>query len=165
MGAPMQPVPFDPHGVGMAVNRLSSGARKAGKVALAVLTAVLESDDVAEIVVQGRIHGVPGVAALVGSKVVLVNERFWKPEVISLPLAGAVQAQGWQDDRTATVLIADGTQQEVIERIPDRLLAVEFAQRVRDRVANLAGHGAAPAAPVAPPAPAAPVAPPPPGPV
>jgi hypothetical protein len=146
---------MDPHGVGMAANRLSSGARRAGKVALAVLTAVLEPEDVAEIVIQGRVHGVPGVAALVGTKVVLVNERFWKPEVLILQLGTSVQVQGWQDERTATVLMADGNQQEVVERVPDRLLAVEFAQRVRDRVAHVAAQGAAgaPAAPGMPPQP------------
>jgi hypothetical protein len=152
MGAPVPPTPqvFDPHRVGLAAGRLGSGAKRAGKVALAVLTAVLEPDDVVEIVVQGRVHGVPGVAALAGSKVVLVNERFWKPEVITLTLDGSVQVQGWQDDRTATVMIGDANQREVVERIPDRALAVELAQRVRDRIAVLATN--APVAPATAPA-------------
>jgi len=140
IGPPPGPPVYDPHGVGHTVARLGSGAKRAGKVSFAVLGAVLEGEDVVEIVVQGKLRGVPGVAALVGSKLVFVNERSWKPDVVVLPLAATVQVQGWQDDRTATVLVADGDRQEVVERIPDRLLAVEFAQRVRDRVASLASQ-------------------------
>jgi hypothetical protein len=139
----MQPAPqiFDPHRVGLHVNRLGSGAKRAGKVSFAVLTAMLDPEDVAEIVIQGRVHGIPGAAALVGSKIVLANERFWKPEVIVVELDGTTQIQGWQDDRSATVMISDAEHRLVVERIPDRLLAVEFAQRARDRIAGLLGPG------------------------
>jgi hypothetical protein len=136
----MAPQVYDPHGIGHTVARLGSGARRAGKVAFAVLGASLEPDDVVEILIQGKLRGVPGVGALVGTKLVFVNERTWKPDVLVLPLAPTVQVQGWQDERTATVLVADGDRQEVVERIPDRLIAVEFAQRVRDRVAALANQ-------------------------
>jgi hypothetical protein len=71
---------------------------------------------------------------------VFVNERTWKPDVLVLRLSSTVQVQGWQDERTATVLVADGDRQEVVERIPDRLIAVEFAQRVRDRVAAISSQ-------------------------
>jgi hypothetical protein len=137
----------DPHGIGQAVGRLGSGARRGGKVAFAVLGAVLEPDDVVEIVVQGRLHGVPGAAALVGSKLVLVNERQWKPDVIVITIGNALQVQGWQDERTASVLLTVGGQQEVIERIPDRLLAVELAQRIRERIGQLAAQAQAQAEP------------------
>jgi hypothetical protein len=132
----------DPHGVGQAVNRMSSGAKRSGKIAFAVLASVLEEGDVVEIVVQGRLHGVPGAAALVGSKLVLVNERQWKPDVVVITIGNALQVQGWQDDRTASVLLTVGGQQEVVERIPDRLLAVEFAQRIRERIGQLAAQQA-----------------------
>jgi hypothetical protein len=139
-GAPAGPPVYDPHGVGHTVARLGSGSKKAGKVSFAVLGAALEPEDVVEILIQGKLRGVPGVAALVGSKLLFVNERTWKPDVVVVPVTATVQVQGWQDDRTATVLIADGERQEVVERIPDRLLAVEFAQRVRDRVAAVANQ-------------------------
>jgi len=143
MGPPPGPPVYDPNGVGHTVGRLGSGAKRAGKVSFAVLGALLEAEDVVEILVQGKLRGVPGVAALVGSKLVFVNERSWKPDVVVLPLTPTVQVQGWQDDRSATVLVADGDRQEVVERIPDRLLAVEFAQRVRDRVVAIAAQPAA----------------------
>ena len=128
---------YDPHSIGHTVARLGSSARRGGKVAFAVLGASLDPDDVVEIVIQGKLRGVPGVGALVGSKVIFVNERVWKPDVLVLQLSATVQVQGWQDERTATVMVADGDRQEVVERIPDRLIAVEFAQRVRDRVAAI----------------------------
>ena len=140
MAAPAAPPVYDPHGIGHTVARLGSGARRAGKVAFAVLGASLEPDDVVEVLVQGKLRGVPGVGALVGSKLVFVNERVWKPDVLVLRLSSTVQVQGWQDERTATVMVADGDRQEVVERIPDRLIAVEFAQRVRDRVAALSSQ-------------------------
>jgi len=124
----------DPHAVGQAATRLGGGGRRTGKVSALILAAVLEPEDVVEIVVSGRLRGLNGVGALVGSKVVLVNEREWKPDVLVVPVSAALQVQGWQDDRFATLLFQDGEHQEVLERIPDRLLAIEFAQRVRDRV-------------------------------
>jgi hypothetical protein len=64
-GGPDGPVVVDPHGLGLLVSRLSSGARRAGKVACAVLATVLEDGDVVGVLVQGRFRGDPGVAALV----------------------------------------------------------------------------------------------------
>ena len=134
---------IDPHGVGYTATRLGSGGRRAGKIPFLLLAAVLEDEDVVEILVSGKLHGLAGAAALVGSKIVLVNDREWKPEVIVLPIGSTMQVQGWQDDRSATLLFADGERQEVVERIPDRLIAIEFAQRVRDRVAAIAAERAA----------------------
>jgi hypothetical protein len=121
----------DPHALAVSVNRLGGGARRAGKVALAVLSALLEEGEVVAVVVQGRFRGVPAVAALVEGKVMLVNERQWKPDVAVLPVDGNLVVQGWQDERTATLTFVTGDRHEVIERIGDRGLAIEMAQRIR----------------------------------
>jgi hypothetical protein len=134
---------IDPHGVGYNSTRLGPGARRSGKGPFLLMAAVLGDEDVTEILVAGRFHGLSGAAALVGSKIVLVNDREWKPEVVVLQITPAMQVQGWQDDRTATLLFADGERQEVVERIADRPIAIEFAQRVRDRVATIAAEQAA----------------------
>jgi hypothetical protein len=143
---PMGPAPMpqlmDPHAIGQAVARLGSKAKRDGKVAFAVMSAVLEEGDVVEIVVQGRVRGVPGVAALVGSKLVFVNERWWKPEVVVMPITSGLQVQGLQDDRSATVVVSEANRQEVIELISDKLIAVEFAHRVRDRTAAISAQTA-----------------------
>jgi hypothetical protein len=135
----MPPQFYDPHGVGQASARMGNGGRRIAKVSSLILAAVLEPEDVVEILVSGKHRGLNAVVALAGSKVLLVNEHEWKPDVLVMPVNGALQVQGWQDDRFATLLFQDGERQEVLERIPDRLLAIEFAQRVRDRAAANAG--------------------------
>ncbi|HEX6420509.1 MAG TPA: hypothetical protein VFZ77_18560 [Acidimicrobiales bacterium] len=137
----------------MSAARLSGSARRAGKVALAVLAAALDEGDVVAVVVQGRVRGVPGAAALVGGKVVLANERQWKPDVVTLPVDGDLVVQGWQDERTASLTFVSGGTQEVVDRIGDRALAVEFAQRVRH------AQGLAEVAPSVPPVPPPPPVP------
>src|SRR5690606_38489506 len=104
-------------GLGLSVSRLGSGARRAGKVALAVLSTVLEDGDVVAVVVQGRFRGETAVAALVEGKVLIVNDRQWKPDVVVLPVDAQLVVQGWQDERTASLTFVSGDRHEVIERI------------------------------------------------
>jgi hypothetical protein len=91
-----------------------------------------------EVVVQGRFRGASGVVALAGSKVVLVNDRQWKPEVVILAVGPHLQVQGWQDDRSASLTFVFPEGHERIDGIFDRPLAIEFAQRLRDRTAAAA---------------------------
>ena len=137
-GAPPAPPPQvnDPHGVGLAVGRLGSGGRRSGRVAFAVLAALLGEGDVVDVVVQGRFRGGPGVAALVGARVFVVNDRPWKPDVVVMPVGPDLQVQGWQDERTASLRFITPSGHELVDRIGDRVLAIELAQRVRDRTAQ-----------------------------
>ena len=146
---PPGPVVVDPHGLGMAAARLGGGARRAGKVALAVLATSLGEGDVVAVVVQGRFRGEAAVVALVDGKVVMANDRQWKPDVVTLAVAGDLVVHGWQDDRTATLTFAAGDRHEVVERIGDRGLAIEMAQRIR----HAQGADGAPPVPPVPPAP------------
>jgi hypothetical protein len=142
----------DPHGLGMAAARLGGGARRAGKVALAVLATNLQDGDVVAVVVQGRLRGEPAVAALVEDRVVVVNDRQWKPDVVTFPVDADLVVQGWQDDRTAALTFVSGDRHDVLERIGDRGLAVEMAQRIR----HLQGADGVPGVPPVPPAPPTP---------
>jgi len=148
-GPPPGPVMVDPHGLAVSVSRMSGGARRAGKVALAVLCAVLDEGDVVAVVVQGHLRGHAAVAALVDGRVVLVSDRQWKPEVVVLPVDGELTVQGWQDERTASLTFVAGGRHEVIERIGDRALAIELAQRVRH--AQGVAEPTSPSPPVPPP--------------
>jgi hypothetical protein len=148
-GAPPGPVIIDPHGIGMAVSRLSGGARRHAKVALAVLATALDDGDVVAVLVQGRFRGEAGLVALVEGKVVIVNERQWKPEVLVLPVDAELAVHGWQDDRTASLTFVSGEHHEVVERIGDRGLAIELAQRVRHALGG--GEQALPTPPAPPP--------------
>ncbi|MFO7280123.1 MAG: hypothetical protein C0P77_006925 [Thermoanaerobacterales bacterium] len=152
-GGPGGPVVVDPHGLGLAVSRLGGGARRAGKVALAVLAATLRDGDVVAVAVQGRFRGEQAVAALVEGRVVIVNDRQWKPDIVELPVDGSLVVQGWQDERSAVLTFISGDRHEVVERIGDRALAMELAQRIRWAQGQVEG---APPAPPAPPPPGMP---------
>jgi hypothetical protein len=135
------PQVYDPHAVGLAAGRLNSGARRSAKVALAVLAAGLGEGDVVDVIAQGRFRDATGVVALVGSRVVIVNDRLWKPDTVVLPVGPNLQVQGWQDERTASLTFVFPEGREVVEGIYDRALAIELAPRVRDRAAAAAANG------------------------
>jgi hypothetical protein len=144
----------DPHGIGAAAARLSGNGRRAGRVPLVVLASVLGEGDAVTVLVVGRFRGEGGVAALLGDRVVLVNERQWKPDVVSFPLDSALAVQGWQDDRSASLTFVVGESHDVIDTIVDRGLAIEMAQRIRQATGTV---------PEPPPPPARPAPAPPPG--
>lgn len=135
---PMMPQVFDPHGVANAVHWLGAGSKRAGKLVFPVLAAVLENGDVVDLMVQGGIRAEAGLAALVGSKIVLVNARQWKPDVLTIPITPTLQVQGTNYQNAANLLLVDGETQELVERITDLQLAFQFAQQVRMRVDGMA---------------------------
>jgi hypothetical protein len=142
-GTPFPPAPapggvVDPHGIGVAMGRLGGNGRRAGRVALAVLAASLEPGENVVVLAQGQFRGAAGVVALVPGRVLLVNDRQWKPDVVSLAVDPALAVHGWQDDRSASLTFVAGDRHEVVSRILDRGLAIELAQRVREQ----AGSGA-----------------------
>lgn len=147
--------------LGSASNWLSGGARRAAKAVFPVLAAVLDEGDVVELLMQGRVRGEPGLAALVGTKIVLANARLWKPDVFSIPVTATLQVQGMNYGHVANVVFLEGQAQEPVEQISDQPMAYRFAEQVRMRVASLAAQAAPepPASPATPEPPAAPEAP------
>ena len=127
----------DPHAVGWAVGRLSAGLtggpRKAAKTPALVLAVLLRDGEVVQCLVVGQVLGVDGVAALTDQRLVFVTEREFEPDVFELPVDASLTVAGMQDDRTASLTFQHGPHSAVIERISDRPLAMEFAQRVRAR--------------------------------
>jgi hypothetical protein len=120
----------------MAVGRLAGGSRKKAKPSLTALAAILESGELVECVVAGRFNGVDGVGALTSKRVLLVNDREWKPDVADFPVDGSITIQGWQDNRTAALVIQRAESSGTIDHIDDRAIAIEFAQRLRSRAAT-----------------------------
>jgi hypothetical protein len=119
----------------VAAARLSGGARRHGKVPLALLTVLLDEGTAVEQVLVGQFHGLDAAAALVGDEVILVNGREWEPEVVRIPVGPGLQVQGLQDGRTASLSFLTAGEQHALERVADTALAVEFANRVRQRLA------------------------------
>jgi hypothetical protein len=125
--------PADPNGLGIAAQRLGGSPRKHARIALAVAGAVLEPSEVVEAVVAGRLDDHPAVLVLTDRALVLADERQWRPVVERFALDARLQVQGWQDDRTASLTLLHGGRELVVDRITDRPLAVELAQRIRAR--------------------------------
>lgn len=128
--------PDDPHQLGLAVGRLGSAARRHGKVAFTVASALLTPGEVVEAVVQGRFQGEIGAAVLTGNRVLLVNEAQWHAASETVAIEPSLTVQGWQDDSVASLIFQSGDHSATIEAIGDRQLAQEMAGRVRAKVAE-----------------------------
>ncbi len=136
---PVAPAPVvnDPHGLGIALGRLGGGPRRGSKAAAAALGVLLGEGEVVEGLVAGQVYGANAVGALTNQRFIVVNDREFKPDVIELPVDADTTVQGWQDDRNAALLVqGSGGQSAQIERIADRPLAMEMAQRLRARAAG-----------------------------
>jgi hypothetical protein len=119
----------------VAASRLSGGSRKNGRAALAVLSLALQDGDVVEQVLVGQYHGVEGAAAVLATDLVLVNTREWQPEVVRVTLAG-MGVQGTADGRKASLAFTSGATQDSFGGVSDTDLAVEFANRIRQKAAG-----------------------------
>lgn len=110
---------------------------RAGRIALGALAMLLEPDELVEAVVQGAYQGHQGVCVLTPTRVVLVNDHEWVPDSRVIPLTTDLLVQGWQDDRTASLIFVTGGQSVTISQIADRPLAQDLAHRIRSRVAAI----------------------------
>jgi hypothetical protein len=109
-------------------------ARRAGRVAFAVIATELEPDEQVVVVLQGKFLGEDGAAVLTQRRLVLANDREWKPDIQSVPIGPGLTVQGWQDDRTASLVFVQGGTTTTIDQISDRELAQRVASLVRSRV-------------------------------
>ena len=129
----------DPCGLGPAVLRLSAAALRTGRVSLGILSVMLDEDETVESVVGGRYQNQAAVAALTSRRLLLVNEHEWVPDIRVVEITADLEVQGWQDDRTASLIFVTEGQSVTFSFIIDRPLAQELAQLVRARVAALQG--------------------------
>jgi hypothetical protein len=124
----------DPNGLVSVMQRLSAAALRTARVSLGILSMVLEPDEQVESLVGGRYQNQTGVAVLTDRRIVLVNEHEWVPDIRVVPLTADLIVQGWQDDRTASLIFVTEGQSVTFSFIIDRPLAQEMAQLVRARV-------------------------------
>jgi hypothetical protein len=135
---PPTPTAEDPHALGGAIARLSGGgllggAKKAAKAPATALAVLLHEGELVECLVVGQLYGEDGIAALTDNRLIFVNAREWVPIVIAVPVDSTLSVAGMQDDRTATLTFTSGANTIQIDRIGDRALAMEMAQRIRGR--------------------------------
>lgn len=129
----------DPSELGPAVARLSSNAQRAGRIAAAILSALLHDGEHVDALVQGTYQHNAAVAALTDRRILVVNDHEWRPDVREVAITADLVVQGWQDDRTAALVFVTEGVSVTLDMITDRPLAQEMAHLIRARVADLAG--------------------------
>ena len=67
------------------------------------------------------------MGVLTDRRILLVNEHEWVPFVRTIPLTRNLLVQGWQDDRTASLIFVVAGQSITISSIADRPLAQDLA--------------------------------------
>jgi hypothetical protein len=128
----------DPWGFGPIYSRLSGNAQRAGRVAAAVVSVLLEDGEDVRAIVQGRYQNQAGLVVLTDRRVLVANDHEWSPDIRTIPFAADLVVQGWQDDRTASLVFVTEGQSVTVSLIVDRPLAQEIAQLIRAKVAELA---------------------------
>jgi hypothetical protein len=125
--------PADPHGLAAAVSGLGMFSRRSGRVAFLLIANTLQPGERVEVLVQGRYRGEDGAAALTDRRIVLANDREWKPDVESIDVGPGLTIQGLADDRSASLTFLRGGTSAVIEGIGEMELAQRFAAVARAR--------------------------------
>jgi hypothetical protein len=128
----------DPAELGPAVARLAAGSQRAGRVAMAILSAMLHEGERVESLVVGQYQNHAGVAVLTSERILLVNDHEWVPDVREIAITAHLVVQGWQDDRTASLVFVTEGVSVTISLIVDRPVAQEMAHAIRAKVAALA---------------------------
>jgi hypothetical protein len=125
----------DPHGLAPAIERMGFNAKRGGKVVFGIVSALLREGEAIECMVRGNYLGRAGVAVLTDQRLLLVNDNEWKPDTAEFTLDPGVTVQGWQDEKTASLIFNHPAGwQAAIEKVSEREVAQEMAQRIRARV-------------------------------
>ena len=128
--------PSDPHGLVAHVSALGMFSRRSGKAAILLIASHLEPGELVEVLVSGRFRGEDGAAAVTQSRVVMANDREWKPDLLSIPITRGLAVQGWQDDKTASLVFQHDGTASTIDQIGEREMAQRMAAVVRSRAAG-----------------------------
>lgn len=120
-------------GLSVAVNRLSPASRESGAVAFTVAGALIEADEAVLTSVAGWSLGLPTVAVLTTSRILVVSERRYTPVVEVFALRPSLTIYGRHLDNAATITFQDNDRVLTVDQIPDIQLAVELATAARSR--------------------------------
>jgi hypothetical protein len=124
----------DPHGFAEALGRIGIMSRRGSKPSVAVVAAILNDGETVHELVIGRVYAHPGIAVLTNQRLLLANEREYKPDLVEIAVAPPLTVSGMQDDRAASLVFGAGDFSVVIDSIRDKELAQQMASTVRQRV-------------------------------
>ena len=111
-------------------------SRRSGKAAILLIASHLEPGEQVEVLVSGRFRGEDGAAAVTQARVILANDREWKPDLLSISFTPGLAVQGWQDDKTASLVFQHDGTATTIDQIGEREMAQRVAAVVRSRAAS-----------------------------
>ena len=123
-------------GLGAALARLGSRSRKNAKPAANAVAVLLHDGEVVECVVQGQFYGAAAVALLTNERLLVVNDREFRPDIVEFAVDPSLSVQGWADEQAAALLLQRNDVTAQVERIGDKVIAQELAQRIRARAAG-----------------------------
>jgi hypothetical protein len=127
--------PADPNGIAALSGRISGGSRRSARAAILVASVLLEDGERAEQLVVGRVGDHPAALVLTDRRLLVVDEREWRPGVTEIPLTPGLVVQGMADDRAASLTFSQhGVQVAHVDHIGDIALAQQLAAAVRSRV-------------------------------
>ncbi len=104
-------------------------------MAAGILSALLDDGEVVEQLIYGSFLDKSAVAVVTNRRLMVVNDREWKPDVRSVEFTSGITVEGMGDDRSASVTVAGAGEPVTIVDI-DPGQAREFAHRIRTRVAG-----------------------------
>jgi len=128
--------PSDPHRIGAIALTLGMFSRRSGKTALLIISSQLEAGEAVEALVVGRFRGEDGACVVTGSRVLLANDREWKPDLLAIPIRAGLAVQGWQDDKSASLVFQHDGPAATIDQIGEREMAQRLAVVLRGKVAG-----------------------------
>jgi hypothetical protein len=132
---PPQPLPQDPHAIGVPAGRLGNASKRSGRTALGLASVLLEPGEVVECLVVGQVNELDGVCLLTDRRVYILNDRTWLPDQVSFPLDASLYVQGEAAGKAANLTFHRAGVVVPVTKIGDVALAQELAQRIRARVA------------------------------
>ncbi len=132
-----EPVVPDSHDFDKAVARLRSEEIERARVSLTVCGALLERSERVRCVVTGQMLGCPAAVVLTDRRVLVVNERRWRPIVDIYALGPELSVRGRHDGHVAALSFSDDARLSMVDGIGEVELAVALAKATREPSAGV----------------------------
>lgn len=127
-----KPVVPDPHDFDKAVARLRHDEIERARVSLTVCGALLDRSERVRSVVTGQMLGRSAAVVLTDRRVLVVNERRWRPIVDIYELGPELNVRGRHDGHVAALSFSDDTRLSMVDGIGEVELAVTLARATRE---------------------------------
>lgn len=131
-GGSGEPVVPDPHDFHQAVARLDPDEIERARVPLTVCGALLERPERVRCVVTGQMLGCAAAVVLTDRRVLVVNERRWRPIVDIYDLGPDLNVRGRHDGHVAALSFSDDARLSMVDGIGEVELAVALAKATRE---------------------------------